>query len=237
MIKNISKITVLIVFVFSSFIAKAQLGYNFSHYSIGFSGAMNTAMGDAQTQTMTPSVNFNLTYNSSPYTNFVFEAQLGRLAGGDSLKTLSGRQFNNDFSAFIFRGQLQMGELMDYSQSKFKNAIKNFYVSLGIGFVVNNITAVSRNSYLVPGFTTPGEDKSKQPFIPLRIGYEFKIFNSYNEPNVCIDLGYGYNFILGDGLDGYSPTPGHHDAYTQFTLGVKFAIGGDVVSYKKMIPY
>ena len=214
--------------------AKAQLGYNYSQYGIGVAAGFNTVQGDAQTQTMTQSIHFNFTFNATPYTNFIFEAQLGKLAGGDSLKTTSGRQFNNDFSAFIFRGQLQLGEIVDYEHSPFNNAIKNFYISAGIGYVVNHITSISRVSS--KGIFTGGENNSNEPFIPFHIGYEFKVFNKYQQPSTMIDLGYQYNYVLGDQLDGYS-AGSHHDTYTQFTIGVKFAIGGAIISYRKQIPY
>src|ERR1700721_1929122 len=133
MIKLITKTTLLTLFVCcTSFMAKAQLGYNFSQYDIGTSVGFNTVFGDVLPQKTTQSINFNFTFNQTPYTNFVFEAQLGKLTGGDSTSA-SGRYFNNDFSAFTFRGQLKFGEFLDYSHSEFNNAIKNFYVSLGIG--------------------------------------------------------------------------------------------------------
>src|ERR1035437_5027602 len=103
MIKSITKTTILTLIVCcTTLITKAQIGYDFSHYEIGVAAGFDQVSGAAQTQTMTQSIHFNLTYNTTPYVNFVFEAQLGRLRGGDSLKTSTGRYFNNDFSAFIF---------------------------------------------------------------------------------------------------------------------------------------
>jgi hypothetical protein len=240
MIKLIQKTTILTLLVCcTTLIAKAQLGYDFSHYEAGVAAGFNQVQGDAQTQTMTESIHFNFTFNYTPYTNFVFEAQFGRLTGGDSLTTTSGRYFNNDFAAFIFRGQLQFGEFLDYSRSPFNNAIKNLYVSLGIGEVVNHIPAtdINRVSIKVPGMYSGGQNNSMEPFIPIRIGYEFKVFNKYQQPAFKVDLAYNYNFILGDGLDGFAVSPNHHDVYTQISLGVKFAIGGDIISYRKQIPY
>ncbi|MDB5089423.1 MAG: hypothetical protein JWR09_3417 [Mucilaginibacter sp.] len=237
MIKLIPRTTLLTLLVcFTAFIAKAQIGYNYAQYDIGTSVGFNKVYGDAETVTTMPSINFNFTYNATPFTNFVFEVQLGKLRGGDSVLTKSGRYFNNDFSAFIFRGQLQFGEFLDYSNSQFNNALKNLYVSAGIGFVRNNITQVSRNSEKVPGYYTGGDDKSKEPFIPLRIGYEFKLYNRYSQPSVKIDLGYGYNYVLGDGLDGFT-AGSKNDVYSQFTLGVKFSIGEAAISYRKQITY
>ena len=238
MIKLITKTAFLTLFVCcTTLVTRAQLGYNYSKYDIGVAAGFNTVHGDAQTQTTTPSVNFNITFNQTPFTNFVLEAQLGRLAGGDSVKTSTGRQFTSDFSAFIFRGQLQAGEFLDYSNNKVYNALKNLYISAGIGYVVTRVTEISRYSNKVPGFYTPGEDNAQQLFIPFRIGYEFKLFNRYQQPSVKFDLGYGYNYVLGDELDGFSATAGHHDAYSQYTIGVKFALGSSNISYRKQIQY
>ena len=236
MTKSFTKIVLIFIFISITGVARAQLGYNFSHYAVGFGAGYNTVYGDAETQKQTLSVHFNLTYNVTPYTNFVLEAQLGTLAGGDSLTTKSGRQFSNDFHAFIFRGQLQMGELIDYSQGPVANAFKNFYVSTGIGMMYNNINVISRTSHLVADYYTQGVNKSNGPFIPFRLGYEFKVYNQYDQPAFNIDLGYNYNVMLGDELDGFNAGT-KNDIYTQFTIGVKFAIGGDIVSYRKLIHY
>jgi len=237
MIKHITKTIIITLLVCcTTFIAKAQLGYNFSQYDIGVAAGFNSVYGDAETIKTTESIHFNFTYNQTPYTNFVLEVQLGRLEGGDSLTTKSGRQFTNDFSSYIFRGQLQMGEIIDYSRNPLLNAAKNFYISAGIGFVINHITTINRNSLQVPGYYTGGETNSQEPFLPLRIGYEFKLFNTYGQPSFKVDLGYQYNYVFGDELDGFKA--GHrNDAYSQFTVGVKFAIGGGITSYRKQIPY
>ena len=229
MIKTLPKLILLtVVFCFSTFLCKAQLGYNFSQVDIGFATGFNQVYDEILPQKTTQSVHFNLTFNQTPYTNFVFEAQFGKLAGGDSLKT--ALQFNNDYTAFLFRGQLQLGEIVDYSRSPFFNSLKNLYVSAGLGYVINHITAISRI-----GTFTPGLNNSNKPFIPLRLGYEFKIFNKYDQPNIKIDLGLEYNLVLGSNLDGYSIL--NHEAYLQETIGVKFALGSGNTSYRKQIPY
>src|ERR1700744_303497 len=236
MIKLTAKTIPLILFICcTSFLAKAQLGYNYSLYDVGTAVGFDKVYGDAETLTTQDSIHFHFTYNQTPYVNYVFETQLGRLRGG-AVTTKSGRYFNNDFSAYIFRGQLQLGEILDYLKSQLNNALKNLYFSAGIGFVFNHITDVNRYSLKVPGFYTGGEDRSKEPFIPIRIGYEFKLFNRFDVPSAKIDIGYGYNFILGDGLDGFT-AGSHNDSYAQYTLGVKFAIGAASTSYRKQITY
>jgi hypothetical protein len=236
MIKHILKTLFITLFVCTTFLAKGQVGYNYALYDIGTAVSFNTVYGDAETTTSTQAIHFNFTYNATPYTNFVFEVQLGKLRGGDSVATNSGRYFNNDFAAFVFRGQLQMGEIMDYSRSPFMNGLKNLYVSLGLGFVRNNITQISRTSEKVPDFYTGGDNQTKEPFVPIRIGYEIKLFNRYSQPSAKIDLGYNYNYVFGDNLDGFT-AGAKKDIYTQFTIGVKFAIGAALTSYRKQITY
>jgi hypothetical protein len=238
MIKLIYKTTFLTLLVCcTSFMAKAQLGYDYSQYEGGVAVGINTVSGDAQTKISTESIHFNFTYNATPFTNFVFETQLGKLAGGDSLKTSTGRYFNNDFTAFIFRGQLQFGEFLDYSNSQFNNAVKNFYVSVGAGYVIDRITQVNRYSInKTPAVYTPGLDRTNEPFIPFKIGYEFKVFNKYQQPAFKVDIGYEYNLVLSDELDGFT-SGSHYDVYSQFIVGIKFALGGAIISYRKQINY
>jgi hypothetical protein len=237
MIKLISKTTLLTLVVCCyTFIAKAQIGYNYSQFDVGTSAGFNQVFGDAKPQKTTTSINFNVTFNQTPYTNIVFETQLGKLTGGDSLKSVTGRYFNNDFYAFVLRGQLQFGEFMDYSRSRFSNVIKNFYVSTGIGLIKNHITQISRYSVIDPESFAGGDSDDKEYFIPVRIGYEFKLYNQYQQPSVKIDIGYEANFSFGDNIDGLTAGM-HNDIYTQFSLGVKFAIGGGMTSYRKQITY
>jgi hypothetical protein len=236
MIKFFTKI-ILLTLIISCFtiIVRAQVGYNYAQYDFGFGGQLNQLFGDTKTIKTTPSGDINFTYNQTPFTNFVFDVQAGSLAGGDSVKDKFGRQFSGTFTSFIFRGQLQAGELMDYSKSPFANAMKNFYLSAGIGYLVDHITSINRYSLQIPGFYTPGLQNSNIVFIPIRIGYEFKIYNQYNQPSVRIDLGYEFNYTFSDELDGFVAGK-NTDIYSQICIGVKFALGS-VTSYRKPIHY
>jgi hypothetical protein len=221
------------IICFTSLISKAQLGYNYAQFDVGVAGAVNQVYGDAQSITKTASLNFSLNYNQTPYLNYILEAGGGKLEGG-KLSDPTSRQFSNSFSSFLFRIQVQAGELMDYSDSPFKNGLKNLYISSGIGYVVNNLKT-NRYSLKIPDYYTPGEDHSNEIFIPARIGYEFKLYNKFDEPSVKIDLAYQYNFVMGDELDGFKAGKAN-DQFSQICLGVKFAIGSKI-SYRKQITY
>lgn len=236
MMKSILRVALVTLSIsLLSYAAKAQIGYNYDQWDLGVAGGYNTVYGDAETQTYAPSIHFNLNYNQTPFLNYVFEVQTGQLKGGNEFKDTTGRQFSNSFTMFAFRVQIQGGEIFDYSQSTFYNALKNLYIAPGIGYIVNNLKT-NRYSLKIPDFYTPGEDHSTEIVLPLRIGYEFKLFNSMGEPSVKIDLGYQYNIVFGDELDGFKTGRTNYDIYTQYTLGIKFAIGGGT-SYRKQIYY
>jgi len=219
----------------TSIISKAQIGYDYARYDVGFSLGFNQFYGDVVTAKSTKGVNFNFNYNQSPFINYIFEAQFGKLAGGDAINDPLGRQFAVDYQYYALRLQLQAGELIDYSGNELANALKNLYIGSGVGIIYSKISSINRYSVQFPGYYTPGLDKTSQIFVPVRIGYEFKIFNRYQRPDVKIDIGYQYNAVFGDELDGFRS--GHlNDAYSQFVIGVKFSIG-EVTSYRKQINF
>ncbi|MFD0748595.1 hypothetical protein ACFQZS_00480 [Mucilaginibacter calamicampi] len=217
--------------------AKAQLGYEYAQYDIGFGAAASRVIGsDAEVVTFAPTGYVNFAYNLTPYINYVVEVQGGILKGG-SYTSRSKRYFENQYTAAMFRAQIQAGEFIKYSDSRIMNGLKNFYFSTGIGFVVNKLD-IDPNLRIPDdlGYYTPGRNHSNQVLIPARIGYEFKIFNKYNQPSVKIDLGYQFNYVLGDDLDGFETGNSQNDVYDQVSIGVKFGIGG-ITSYRKAIKY
>ena len=112
----------------------------------------------------------------------------------------------------------------------------------GIGLVRNNNTVQRTNVILAngpPTYVFPGSDQSTNYAVPLRFGYEFKIFDSYDEPGWAIDIGYVHNLVFGEGLDGYDdPTSKFKNnatnQYRQFTIGFKYFFG-TTVSYNKLV--
>lgn len=216
-------------------ISKAQIGYDYAQYDIGFGGSINQLYGDAELLKSTPAAFVNFTFNQSPYVNYIVEVQSGKLEGGNAQKTLSGRYFKNNFTALVFRGQLQAGEIIDYANGGFMGVLKNFYVSAGLGYILNNIKDgnIHRESNTDPVYYTGGLNKSNELYIPARIGYEFKFFNQYNQPSFKIDLGYQVNMDLTDNMDGFTAGK-NRDIMVQYSIAFKFALG-DVTSYRKSV--
>jgi hypothetical protein len=238
MTKFILRITLLTLLTcFTALASKAQIGYDYSQYDLGTSVAFNSFFGDVQTPVSTKSINFNFDYNQTPFVNYIFEFQAGKLMGGNSATDLLGRQFTADYTYYAFRIQVQGGEVIDYSQSQLMNALKNLYVGAGVGMIYSNISPnnINRYSTLLPGYYTPGLDKANELFLPARIGYELKLFNRNQRPDFKIDVGYQMNFVFGDELDGFKAGT-HNDSFGQFTIGLKISVGG-VTSYRKQISY
>ncbi|TWR27545.1 hypothetical protein FPZ43_13815 [Mucilaginibacter pallidiroseus] len=237
MIKLLYKTPLLILLMcFISTVSKAQLGFNYAQYDFGLGAVANRVIGDAESIKTTPAAFVNFTYNHSPFVNYVVEIQAGSMEGGKP-ESESGRYFKNIYKTIVFRGQLQAGELIDYSGSQLMNFAKNIYLSSGFGYIVNDIRDVNRtstdpNHY---GYYTGGEDKSSELYIPVRLGYEIKIFNQYNEPSTKIDLGAQYNYVFGDNVDGFNAGRSK-DKFIQYSIGVKFALGG-YTSAGKQIHY
>ncbi|TSD67691.1 hypothetical protein FFF34_009975 [Inquilinus sp. KBS0705] len=233
MIKLLFKTTFFTLLLTSfALISKAQIGYDYAQYDIGFGANANKVYGDAETVKTTPSVYVNFNFNQTPFVNYIAEVQKGTLEGG-SLESQSGRYFKNSYTALVFRGQLQFGEFLNYSRSGVMNVLKNVYLSSGFGYVVNDMTSINRKSKILQNYTTPGEDKSNELFIPARIGYEIKVYNKYDQPSFKIDIAYQHNFDLTDNLDGFN-TGKDNDRFSQISIGFKVALGG-VTSYRKSL--
>jgi hypothetical protein len=218
-------------------VSKAQLGYDYAQYDIGFGASLNQVYGDAEIVKTKPAAHINFTYNQTPFVNYVAEIQTGTLEGGNAVTTLSGRFFKNNFTALVFRGQLQAGEIIDYSQGGVMNVLKNFYLSTGLGYILNDIKNdpqhYNNKSNTDPQYESVGLTKSNELYMPLRLGYEFKLFNQYGEPSFKIDLGAQYNMDFTDNMDGFN-TGKSNDKLMQYSITFKFALGG-VTSYRKQV--
>jgi len=170
---------------------------------------------------------------------FAFEAQSGKLSGGNDLTDPSHRYFVNNYLGFNIHGDLQLGEIMDYQDNFFMERLKGLYMGLGVGMIFNNITSIRRYALDDPTYFYPGKDHSISPLVPIRFGYEFKVFNSNDEPFMAIDLGYTHYLTFAEGLDGYNDPSSKfknnsQDMFRSITIGVKINFGNSV-SYIKPI--
>jgi hypothetical protein len=224
--------------------AEAQSGYNYYPFGVGAEASLMRGYTNVPRQYEHPGVNLNLIYNYNPYLPIAAEIQDGQLSGGGLTTNLDryGRKFDNHFVAVVFHADLQLGAAIDYSDSWVLNIVKNFYFGTGFGFIKSS-NVVQRTNVLPQDGSTdyvfPGKDHTLDLMIPLRGGYEFKIWDSYNEPMMAVDLGYAHYIAFGEGIDGYDDPPSKFknnaiNQYRQFTLGIKFFFG-NTLAYNKLI--
>jgi hypothetical protein len=224
---------------------RAQDSYNYSVYGIGASVSQVYPFDDLKIANKSYSFSLSGYYNWTPYVNFAAELQVGSLSGGSIVLDESKRQYDNHYKALVFHGDIALGELIDYSESGFLGRIKDFYAGTGLGFISNNMAFIQRynidsGSGYAPGtYRFPGDNSSINIMIPVRFGYEFKIYNEYDEPYIGINIGYIHNVTFGENLDGYTDPPNHFknnspDQYRQIVIGIKYNFG-PITSYTKKI--
>lgn len=246
------KYILFFVLAFTSIVVKAQSGFNYYEWGVGAGVSYGKAEADLKKHDYHPAFNLNFVYNYSPFLPITAELQKGTFSGGGPTRAedFSGRYFTNSYVSFNLHADLQAGEIMDYADSWFLDRVKNFYVGTGIGFIYNKMTNIQRynrfpenDAHVYPdplsteGFR--GADKGLNLIFPIRLGYEFKIFDDYDQPRYGIDIGIQHYYDIGEGIDGYNDDPKKYknnalDQYTFITVGFKYNFG-NTTSYNKLI--
>lgn len=240
------KYILFFVSILAAIAAKGQSGYNYQEWGVGVDASYIRGYTNVQLQFNHPAYNFNFIYNYNPYLPVAAEIQIGQLSGGGLApkQDKNGREYVNNYKAFVLHADVQLGSAIDYEGSWILQILKNFYLGTGVGLISNSNT-VQRYSIYAPPYPQPGyykfpgNDNSIDLMLPLRAGYEFKIFDSYNEPSMAIDVGYIHNLAFNEGLDGYNDPSSKFknnavDQYRQIVIGFKYFFGR-VVSYNKLI--
>jgi len=240
----LKKYVLFFVITIVSITVKAQSGYNYQELGIGGSVSYIRGYTNLQRQDSHPAFSVNLIYNYNPYLPVEIEYQQGTLSGGGLTIATDkyGRKYTNKYQAVLLHADVQLGATIDYEDSWVLTALRNFYAGTGVGFISNNNTVQRTNVISSNGPATyifPGSNKNIGLMVPIRAGYEFKIFDAYNEPSWAIEVGYIHSFVFGEGLDGYNDPSTKFknnaiDQYRQIVVGVKYYFG-TVVSYNKLI--
>jgi hypothetical protein len=240
----LKKYILLLIAIAAVFTVKAQSGYNYYEFGVGGGASYERGYTNITKQYEHPGFNLNAVYNYNPYFPIELEFQKGQLSGGGLTTNLDpfGRQYFNNYTAIILHGDLQLGAGIDYEGSTFLNIVKNFYFGSGFGFISSHNTVQRTNVILANGpltYVFPGKDNTFDFMVPLRVGYEFKIWDSYNQPRMAIDLTYIHSLAFGEGIDGYDDPPSKFknnatNQYRQLNIGFKYFFG-TVVAYNKLI--
>ncbi|MFD0752095.1 hypothetical protein ACFQZS_18210 [Mucilaginibacter calamicampi] len=210
--------------------------YNYNTYGLGVYYNALYPYADLASAKNSSGVSVVGYYNLSLFLPLGLEFQTGELAGGGVLTDLHGREYKNKYTAIIARGDVFLGQIMgDYGYRGPIRYLKDFYAGTGVGLISNNMAFIQRVS---PGsnYVFPGKDKSMNLMVPIRVGYELKINNSYGEPFIGVNLGYVMNITWGEGLDGYDDSAKDFknnvpDLYRQIVLGIKVNFGPSKSNY------
>jgi hypothetical protein len=239
----LKKFSLFFAFVVISLSVSAQIGYNYNQFSLGVGISSVKIHGDMNKAYKQAAYNVNLNYHYTPFVTFSTEAQFGKLqsANADTAMAVYGEQSSNKYAAIIFHADVQLGEFINYNDdfssipilTKIANGAKNIYIGTGVGVIFNKMEFINRQDFNDPNIVYNGLDKNNELIIPVRIGYEYKIYNAYDEPQIRLDLGYQANFSYGDNMDGFKSGKAS-DWYSQITFGIKIGLGG-VTSYRKPI--
>jgi hypothetical protein len=229
---NLNIFKLILLLMVAGMAANAQEG-RYQPYSIGVGYGSTIAKAGEQTLTSANAVDVSFNYHFTPFTSVSLEGQFGQLTGGNAQTDIYAKQFINNYKAFILHTDIQLGEFIDYSHNPFLNGLKNVYGGIGAGILSNNIgnnivfNQATPESYII---------QSTNVLIPLRVGYEFKIFNHYDEPQFRFDVNYSFNTAFGKGLDGYSNYTTSVKFYNYLSLGLKYSFG-PVAVYRKLVYY
>lgn len=191
----------------------------------------------------------SLDYYFTPFITGGIEYNIVQLKDGPDKHN---RAFISDFSSIEVRGNVAVGQFIDYSYSPFLYAIRNINAGLGIGFISgkNNVAefplgtdASTPTSLTVPyPRRTHIDDRGKSKFssvvsLPISIGYNLNIYDAYQEVRFVIGANYKMVFTSSDDLDGFADDPtmfenNAKDVYTTYGISVKYLFGPKGLFFK-----
>jgi hypothetical protein len=220
----LKKHVLFFILFFAAITSRAQVDVNYTQFAVGAGASYIRGYTNLNIQQNHFAENVNFTYYYTGYIPITAEIQSGTLSGGSVTLDPYGRQYTNNYLAMILHGDFQFGQITDPD-----NFFKDFYVGTGVGVISDN-DKVQRTSPADPGYVFPGKDQSLNLMVPLRVGYEYKILNSFDEPFIRLSISYEHNVVFGQGLDGYDDPSSKfkHNfpaQYRQISFGIKFDFG------------
>jgi hypothetical protein len=237
LVVQILKIQIAFFLIIFTINVKAQNIDNSGEFGIGFGTSLTRGYTNVAKQNSNAAFSLYFAYSCNNDLSFTAELQIGQLSGGGLLvsEDLHGRKYVNNYQATVLRGDIKFSAVMtdrDYEDSWVLQMLKDCYLGTGVGMVSNKNTvqrySIHAPSYPLAGYYKfPGSDRSVNFMIPFKLGYEYTVYNDYNERTIALDFGYVHNIVFGSGLDGYNDPRDvfrheWEDQYRQITVGVKY---------------
>lgn len=187
----------------------------------------------------------SLDYYFTPFITGGIEYNIVQLKDGPDKHN---RAFVSDFSSIEVRGNVAVGQFIDYSYSPFLYAIRNINAGLGIGFISgkNNVKPFDALKSITDTDPYPRRmhinDRGMSKFssvvsLPISIGYNLNIYDAYQEVRFVIGANYKMVFTSSDDLDGFADDPtifdnNANDVYTTYGISVKYLFGPKGLFFK-----
>jgi len=237
---NHLKITALSL-LFLSLVKFSSAQSNYFKLSGGFGLGANYSYTDVLKGTIGHTVYGTFDYHITPFVTVGVEGQYGLVQGGDIETDPNNRQFVNKYTAATANLKLMLGEIVDYKRNNFLYNIRGLYAGVGVGVINNNIVDIVRYRPNDPNSAPfPGKNKSHNLLLPANLGFNYYIKDGYGYMRYVINFNAQTNFVVGDGLDGYTEPKNStvnnnaSDVYTAYTIGFRYFFG-NIKVYRKML--
>lgn len=215
----IFKSTCFIVLVAASLQLKGQ-DY-FKQITLGASAGATKALAGASVHKNDIAFSGNIGYYPTPYFNFTFEGQGGKLVGSPAPATLykNKKTFVNNYLSFVLWANVSLGSFYDNAEDGLHKYISPFYFGSGLGLANNRVTRL--DEFTLQTVDVPAH---MNLVVPVKIGYEFTAATRDEIPVLKVDLSFSANFT-GRAIDGYyDQTALAIYFYTYASVGLKYAI-------------
>jgi hypothetical protein len=231
-LKRILISTILFALTFRSF---AQS--NFYKLSIGAGAGFTQSFTDVKKHDFGVAGYGTLDYLFTPYLSLGLEFQKGEINGGNIQSDPYNRQFINSYQAVSVNGKISLGQFIDFDYNSLSDKFRGLYLGSGIGFVQNKMKGINRRSLTDPTIYYPGENASKDIYLPLNLGLNLFFPDRDGFYRYVLNINCQSNITLGEGLDGYDDSMERHrsgnpDIYAFYSAGIKYNFG-KIGLYKK----
>lgn len=197
----------------------------------------------------------SLDYYFTPFLNAGIEYNMTSLKDGPDKHN---RQFTSSLTSIELRAGVSLGQFVDYTYNDILYALRGLNISIGYGMIsgsntvkdyIENIDAAlgidergnvdipesQRKIYNPAGYRQHAGDLGKSKFsnvsmVPFTIGYNFIVYNQYEEQKMLVGINLKTVITGSDDLDGFNDDPKifnnkAKDLYSVFGVSLKYMFG------------
>jgi len=224
--------------IFFALPAYSQIDYSYGINKKGFrlgigAGAarLQTYWGDEPIQAAGL---LTLDYNVNPFFSLGIEGQYGKLVGIDNQKHYAYLESSNTYSNGNFNIKVALGAFSNfYTKTGFTDALKRFYLGVGVGIVYSTVVLTDRTDGLqVPSegavVLAPSSQYSHNRSggfmtVPFNFGTNIDLPGVLGNDKLELNPNFEYNFVRSKVFDGYQPnSTSGNGGYALVSLSLKY---------------